>query len=79
MIKIPSEAMFDLLQTNKAQFRYDYKEYEIKVGDINKIEEPDYDNPDIEPVYYITMKKGDIIFLLIRGVFSHEDFNLLLL
>lgn len=63
MITISLEAIFDLIQSNKAKFRNNYTDYNIEISDSNNISEDTE-----EPINIYITKESTISLLLNRNM-----------
>ena len=76
IIQIPGEAIFDLLQSNKAKFRFDYKNFEVKIGENTEFIEPDFEKlkeVSGDEIYTLILQKWEVIKLIRVGTIAMED------
>ncbi len=77
MITITPEALFDLLQTGKAEFYTEYQNYDAVIGNQCEV---DYGDEDDDMVYPdklpVTITKEAVIALLMNRVFIEGSFKM---
>lgn len=75
MIVITKEALFDLFQNNKAEFRDEYRNYVISISDESVYDDEDYEKESHDPIK-LQIKKSGVIDLLTNRVCVDGAFSI---